>query len=148
MHVAAVPEPGGGDLRLQTAAHVQGQVLEQRRGQFGAGAAIGRSIEGFGRPGQGEGEDDVTDGLATGAIGAEHLAEKGPQGQQRRPQGGGPLAKGDLLFGEALLDLLRVEEVGQRQSIAIEERRAGVVALESLGWNRREWHGSPPCFIF
>ncbi len=73
--------PGGGDVRLLVVADVQGQAFEQGRGQFGAGAARGGGSEGVGRAGQGEGADDVADGLATGAISTENLVEEGPQGK-------------------------------------------------------------------
>src|SRR5205814_864379 len=104
--------------------------------------------EGLDGAAQGEGEDGVADRLTTGAVVTEDLAEESPQAQGGAPQGAGEVAKGDPVLGEALLELFGVEDVGQRQGVAVQERPAGVVALESLGWNPGEWHGSPPCLVF
>src|SRR6202011_2140467 len=89
----------------------------------------------------------VADGLATGAVGTEDLAEEGPQGDGRGPQGRSEAAEADVVIAEALLDLLGVEAARQRQGVAGQEGRAGVFELESVGCDRGEWHGSLPCFI-
>ena len=87
LDVATAPELIGRDASLEFVGGVPVNVEQGVIGQTGAGIAIGGGA-GTG-PGLTAGDIpglDFTDGLAAGAVGGEHLGEKGPKREDLREE--------------------------------------------------------------
>jgi hypothetical protein len=114
-----LPQPRVRGLLVQRAAAVAGQPDEEGLGQACAGLAVGVSLGGAGalalsdEPGEHTG-----DGGAAGAVGADDLAEEGPQGEHG---GEDDLTPGGALLVEGLLEVVSGEQVGEGESVGESE---------------------------
>ena len=122
--MAAMPQPRRRRVLLQVVAQTQAQPTDDRRGQFGADAAIAGSVQIRRLDGQGEGQNDIGDSLAARLVGAEDLAAEGPQGEGGGPESVGGGAEVDVSEGIANVGVR--QNIGQGQVAAVRERAEGV----------------------
>ncbi len=112
--------------------------LQERLGEFGASLAIGTGVGGAGSEVRGDAEDkDTGDGTDTGLGLAQGLGKPCPESD-----GGGidlviGLGEVDRVLIAELLDEVFVQDIGERESLAVEERRKS--GVEGRLGVRRQW---------
>jgi len=109
-----MPKPLLGDFLLQAPAYLQGQAAEDRDGQVGARAAVGRRVFGTGAPTQGDQQDADAEHGRPARLGViDHLRQPRPQRQGRGEHGVREGPEGHAFVGQGLGDVGGGQHLGK-----------------------------------